>query len=93
VATGSVRGKNDSGETVWEPPDAHKGNVARAMFYMSVRYWWSIPDDMEEVLKRWHAQDPVDDAERARNLRIEAIQHNLNPFIVSPELVETVPDY
>ncbi len=31
-------GTNSEGETVYEPRDIHKGDAARAMFYMSVRY-------------------------------------------------------
>ncbi len=31
-------GKNSSGETVYEPRDEHKGDAARALLYMTIRY-------------------------------------------------------
>jgi endonuclease I len=29
----------------WEPPDFHKGDVARALFYMAVRYTGDVPNE------------------------------------------------
>lgn len=66
---------------VFAPPEEYRGNVARAMFYMSVRYWWEMPPNMEDVLKQWHEDDPVDADECRRNECIATIQHNRNPFI------------
>lgn len=93
TATGSFRDKNSFGVTVFEPRDEHKGNVARAMFYMSIRYWWAIPDDMENDLRSWHEFDPVDTAEIVRNGRVEDTQQNRNPFIDEPELVALIEDF
>ena len=87
----------------WEPPDEVKGDVARMMFYMVIRYE-NNPDlelldkpharrsqaDKHGVLStllRWHAQDSVDDWERLRNEKIQRIQGNRNPFIDHPEYV------
>lgn len=88
----------------WEPRDAVKGDVARMMLYMDLRY---EPKDgldlqlVEEVengkeplhgrrstLLKWHRDDPVDDVERRRNDRIHERQGNRNPFIDKPELVK-----
>jgi len=91
--TGSLRGLDAGGKVVFMPPEEHRGNVARAMFYMSVRYWWEIPEDMEGVLRAWHEDDPVDSAETARNERVEGIQNNRNPFIDDPTLVEQILDF
>lgn len=91
--TGSLRGKDADGVIVFAPPEEHRGNVARAMFYMSVRYWWEIPPNMEDVLKQWHNDDPVDADERQRNDRIATIQHNRNPFIDDPTLVDQIDDF
>ena len=72
----------------WEPRDAVKGDVARMMFYMEVRYDPGVHTDgttydLELVdntnssgatfgklstLLTWHTDDPVDDAERGRNI-------------------------
>ena len=92
VDSGSLRSVSGT-PAEFEPRDDHKGNVARAMFYMSVRYWMPIPQRMEDALKEWHTQDPVDAAERARNLVIAGIQHNTNPFIDDPRLVAEIDDF
>jgi endonuclease I len=93
VPSGSYRDRNEDDVVVFEPRDDHKGNVARAMFYMSVRYWLPLDDDMEEDLRDWNLLDPVDEAERARNALIETIQGNRNPFVDDPELVEEIGDF
>ncbi|BEL02608.1 endonuclease I family protein [Actinoplanes sichuanensis] len=67
----------------WEPRDAVKGDVARMVFYMAVRYEdrrkdlevsESVVRDNKKpelgrlsVLKVWHDRDPVDASERRRN--------------------------
>lgn len=81
------------GHTYFEPPLSHKGNVARAIFYFSVRYKIAIGDAQEEFLRRWNDLDPVDDAERERNAAIEKLQGNRNPFIDRPELVGQISDF
>jgi deoxyribonuclease I len=81
------------GETVFEPPSSHKGNVARALFYFSVRYKTPIDLAEEETLREWHRLDPVDDGEAKRNQRIFELQKNRNPFVDFPELVERIRDF
>ena len=83
-------GLDSAGHTVWEPRDAHKGDLARAMFYMCVAYNgvngnnWSIPSMQNQaVLKKWHFQDPPDAWEIARHEYVNSTQHNRNPFIDS----------
>ncbi|WP_424955136.1 endonuclease [Jeotgalibacillus salarius] len=67
----------------WEPRDEVKGDIARMVFYMAVRYEGDAGEvdlevlDQVEVdgpylgklstLKEWHDQDPVDAFERNRN--------------------------
>ncbi|MFG1484809.1 endonuclease [Halobacteriovorax sp. RZ-1] len=77
----------------FEPPTEHKGNVARAMFYFATRYGAKINSRMENYLRRWHAEDPVDSEEIERNDKIERIQGNRNPFIDFPELVSDIKDF
>lgn len=77
----------------FEPPKAHKGNVARAMFYFSVRYQIEIDPIQEEYFRVWHREDPVDAQERARNEKIAKLQGNRNPFIDHPEYVDQISDF
>lgn len=82
-----------STDALFEPPDAHKGNAARALFYFSVRYGLSLPDGMEGTLRAWHAMDPPDAAEVERNGAIEAVQGNRNPFIDDAALADRIADF
>lgn len=84
-----------------------RGDFARSYFYISVSYMgvWSCCDTaatsksdikpwQEKLLRDWHANDPVDDFERARNEEIYANwQHNRNPFIDHPEWVDQISDF
>lgn len=91
VRRGWVRG---NGKTLYfEPPDEHKGNVARAIFYFAVRYQMKVSQVEEESLRRWHGLDPVDDQERDRHERIFKIQKVRNPFIDHPEMVDMIADF
>lgn len=82
----SAKGRKD----VFEPPQNHKGNVARALFYFSVRYGMHIGGEQEETLRKWHKLDPVDEEEARRNEAIMKIQGNRNPFIDYPDLVDRI---
>ncbi|WP_330114813.1 endonuclease [Pseudomonas sp. JS3066] len=72
-----------------EPRDAAKGNVARAIFYMHSEYGLPIVGQLQ-MFQQWNRLDPVDDEERARNSRIEAIQGNRNRFIDDPSLADSL---
>jgi deoxyribonuclease-1 len=87
---GTIPGTSRDG---FEPPEAHKGNVARALFYFSLRYDIPIADFEEIVLRQWNWLDPVDDEERARNAAIELIQGNRNPFVDDADLAELISDF
>ncbi|MGN7247619.1 endonuclease [Janibacter anophelis] len=79
---------NYSDSDSWEPRDAVKGDVARMIFYMAVRYESGDMVDLEvndrvgngsapymgrvSVLKQWSQQDPPDAFEQRRNERIQA---------------------
>lgn len=80
----------NKGKIVYEPRDSHKGNVARAIFYMSIAYNgiqnlnWKLPASQDqELLKRWHFEDLPDNYEIARHEYIYNVQGNRNPFIDS----------
>lgn len=79
-----------------------KGDVARAVFYMSVRYnGLSVvngnpPDstvgqlgDLATLLQ-WNVNDPADDFEMNRNNYIYTWQQNRNPFIDYPYLADYI---
>lgn len=87
---GTIDGTNQKG---FEPPETHKGNVARALFYFSVRYDVAIPDYEEKFLRQWHLSDPVDQDEKDRDARIAEIQGNHNPFVVEPSLVNEIDNF
>lgn len=79
--------------TAFEPAENHRGNVARALFYFSVRYKIHIDPLEEGYLREWHREDPVDAEERKRNDEIFKIQQNRNPFIDEPLLADDIRDF
>ena len=103
---GSCKTSGYSG-TVFEPIDEYKGDFARAIMYMSVRYYgedsgWSssgMTDKSEikqwavNMLLRWNELDPVSQKEIDRNNAIyNDYQHNRNPFVDHPEYARMIWD-
>jgi hypothetical protein len=105
-AENSLRSNNDYGLTGYNGPTGTmgtwKGDVARALFYMAVRYNalsvvnGDIPDatvgqlgDLASLLK-WNILDPADDFEMNRNNYIYTWQVNRNPFIDYPDLANYI---
>lgn len=79
----------------FEPLDNAKGDVARIILYMYVRYGGesgytcsSVTNVFQsvDVLLEWCALDPVDTWEMGRNEVVASIQGNRNVFIDYPEL-------
>ncbi len=89
----SKRGHNKHNEHCFEPPKNHKGNVARALFYFSIRYQMPIDDHQESYLRIWNDEDPVDGEEEKRNFEISKYQGNLNPFVSNSNLVLEFDDF
>ncbi|MCO5142911.1 MAG: endonuclease [Oligoflexia bacterium] len=84
----SVRGAEaDAKATYFEPPTAHKGDLARAMFYFSTRYNRGMSPIQEYYFRKWDRQDPVDQQEKERNEKIYNLIGVRNPFIDYPNLV------
>jgi endonuclease I len=77
----------------FEPPTEHRGDVARALFYFSVRYNAPISEAEEYYLRRWNKEDPISSEEIKRNQRIFEIQKNRNPFIDDETLVDQIKDF
>lgn len=84
---------SDGGNDIFEPPNSHKGKVARALFYFSVRYDLPISREEEAVLKKWHNEFPVEQEEIVRNNEVFKAQGNRNPFVDHPELVSSITDF
>lgn len=78
---------------VFEPPANHRGNVARALFYFSVRYDLPIDSNEEGFLRKWAKEDPIDADELKRNEEIFDLQGNRNPFVDFPGLQDRISDF
>jgi endonuclease I/chitodextrinase len=83
--TGVASGASNGG---WFPGDEWKGDVARMMMYMYLRYGnrclptnvgfgsnANTPDDMIDLFLQWNVDDPVSDFERQRNTYHENINN------------------
>jgi len=86
------------------PGDEWKGDVARMMMYMYLRYAeqceavnvgvgstsYSPLGDMPDIFLIWNAEDPVSPYEKVRNDVLETLQGNRNPFIDNPYLATLI---
>ncbi len=75
----------------WYPGDDWRGDVARMVMYVNLRYG----DDFDEVgslelFLEWNREDPVSAFEIQRNNVIESAQGNRNPFIDNPYLATMI---
>ncbi|WP_188650701.1 endonuclease [Yeosuana aromativorans] len=100
----SSRNNQNYGASEYDGPlgnsGSFKGDVARSIFYMVTRYNGidvvnGYPVDTTPgfigdlaTLLEWHRNDPPDDYEMNRNNIVYTWQHNRNPFIDEPDLVE-----
>ena len=88
----------------WYPGDEWRGDIARMIMYMYVRYTsqclpnsvgvgsssYATFGDMPNVFLDWNAQDPVSQYEINRNNILNNIQGNRNPFIDNPFLATKI---
>ncbi len=81
------------GDLKFTPPKNHQGNVARSLFYFSVRYQLQLNKDQEAAMRKWNKEDPIDDAERAHHEIVAKHQKVRNPFIDYPELADKIQDF
>ena len=86
------------------PGDEWKGDVARIIMYMYLRYPsqceavnsatgsanYSPNGDMPDVFLEWNEEDPVSALELTRNDVISSYQGNRNPFIDNPYLATMI---
>ncbi|OIP00255.1 MAG: hypothetical protein AUJ97_07990 [Bacteroidetes bacterium CG2_30_32_10] len=100
-ATGSGNAGNVGAN--WYPGDEWKGDVARMMMYMYLRYPTqclptnvgvgssvAIDPSMIDLFLQWNAADTVSLYEKNRNNLLETIQGNRNPFIDNPYLATII---
>lgn len=94
-AEGSGRAGKVKNGRAWYPGDEWKGDVARMIMYLYLRYdlpFERVISDNSGVglLLKWNAQDPTSDFEKQRNNEIEQAQGNRNPFIDNPYLATKI---
>ena len=105
-AENSIRSNKDFGLTGYNGPSgtlgSWKGDVARSVFYMAVRYnvLSVVNGDIADTtvgqlgdlasLLTWNTLDPSDDFEMNRNNYIYTWQVNRNPFIDYPDLANYI---
>lgn len=97
-------GAGDAGNVgiYWYPGDEWKGDVARMMMYMYLRYptqclatnvgsgATTYNVDMPNIFLEWNEEDPVSQFEKTRNNVLQGIQGNRNPFIDNPYLATMI---
>jgi len=74
---------------VLEPSDKLKGDIARILIYMHVRYKLPLNTSLS-LLRIWNDLDKPDEKERQRDQMIKDLQGNGNPFIEDPSLIDNV---
>lgn len=79
--------------TSFEPREDHKGNVARALFYLAAVYDPATNADFpfdaadRRTLYDWHRADPITEADQGRSARVAAFQGGTdNPFVLDSTL-------
>ena len=92
-------------EGIFEPTDRVKGDVARILMYMIIRYPSYVSSypitniiytsegsisSAYALLLKWHQQDPVSNFEIRRNQKTYEIQGNRNPFIDNPTYADLI---
>lgn len=78
----------------WYPGDEWKGDIARMIFYLNLRYNEKLDTSISTggiaLLLKWNDEDPVSPLEHQRNNVIEGAQGNRNPFIDFPQLARRI---
>jgi len=88
------------GGGLFEPPDAAKGRVARAILYFYTRYYdqgitrKGFGDNFFynriEMFLRWNREHPPTQFEKDRNDLLQEFQGNRNPFTDDPTLADQI---
>ena len=70
-------------ESKAEPAESIRGDLARISLYMMDKYVLDLPEPYAQLMRDWHARNPVDAAERRRNLIIAEKMGWDNPYVVN----------
>lgn len=98
TSVNSSRGNKKFGVSsgYYTPSDEYKGDVARIIFYLMVRYseadyydFTAIAESLD-ILLEWNVLDPVSETEIIRNNYIYTIQGNRNPFIDNSDYAQMI---
>lgn len=89
---------NRTTSSTFEPRDLVKGDAARMIFYMSIRYNLEVRESVGtgvwlgrlSTMLRWNEQDLPDSFEQNRNEVVYEWQKNRNPFIDYPHLANLI---
>jgi hypothetical protein len=95
VVTGTptwTQGGSKVGNGVFEPRDAQKGQVARALFYFVVRFqdYSNHVLGQETILRTWYEVFPPTPVDIQRNEDIFTVQKNRNPFVDYPQFLKRI---
>ncbi len=92
----SYGGLNANANNAFEVADQFKGDAARALLYMGMRYYADDANftqgnvNLIPILLQWHTMDPVDAYETNRNEGIYVFQGNRNPFVDNPAWITSI---
>lgn len=90
------QGGSQLGNGVFEPRDAQKGFTSRSVLYFLMRFGnlgTFVNATQESVLKNWNHTFLPDSVEQRRNEDIYGLQHNRNPFIDHPLMVNRISSF
>ena len=95
IPTEDIDDYSESINSLFEPRENKKGDVARAMFYFYTIYRFRADEEdpdffplQQETLCEWNAADPIDAQELERSHLVADVQGNENPFVIDPTLAD-----
>lgn len=92
MPTANIDAYSEATDGAFEPREAVKGNIARALFYFYTIYRNQADDGFFQrqvsTLCDWHGADPADMAEVERSRAIATRQGNDNPFVLDATLAQ-----
>jgi len=95
IPSSNINEYSENGSDIFEPREAVKGDIARAMFYFYAMYsdvandeFWEL---QKETLMDWNYYDEADEIETERTWKIAEYQDELpNPFVLDSTLARRI---